>query len=96
LTSSDLESDESDNGGADGKSSKNKGDSDSSGGLEDALYKQDQRKGVNSKVASQVQSEVENEWLRCVENTASALFLRPLNGDILATEEGIVKEDDQV
>ena len=60
------------------------------------MNKQDQREGVNSKVASQVQSEVENEWLGCVENTARALFLRPLNRDILATKEGVIKENDQV
>lgn len=44
-------------------------------------------------IAGKVQREVEDEGLGSVKDAASAVFLRPLNGDILAAEESIIPEN---
>lgn len=48
------------------------------------------------KIASQIEGKVDDERLRRIEDTASTLFLRPLHGNVLATEEGVVPEDGEV
>jgi len=60
------------------------------------LHQEHNRNRVDSQVASQVESKVQDKRLWRVENGARALFLRPLHRYRCTAEEGIVEEDSQV
>jgi len=96
LTSSHLQANKTNDTRHDCQSTECERKGDTSGALEHASCQKHSWNCVHHKVASQVECEVEDKGLRCIENGTGAIFLTPLNRDVCAAEESVIEENGEI